>query len=191
MTRFVPVRGCPALQCVLALFCAAGDSEFSSAFVAGETMRKWSGFTQDRTRQVWSTTMPSGMGPRYISHEVLWAEAGLCPFHPHPYPLGPTYAIHSQQPVFGSGSHFSSNMLRQSRSFHRLFVMAPICDPNTVCASPSVECGTARVGAERKRVIAAQRETASLKSQAPSKARKWLGMALSASAGYAIGRMQP
>ncbi len=47
------------------------------------------------------------------------------------------------------------------------------------------------VGAERQRAIAAQREIAALKAQMPSKARKWLGMALSAGAGYAIGRIQP
>lgn len=59
-----------------------------------------------------------------------------------------------------------------------------------VCSQALQTC-EARVGAERQRVIAAQREIASLKASQPSKARKWLGMAISAGAGYAIGRLQP
>jgi hypothetical protein len=59
-----------------------------------------------------------------------------------------------------------------------------------VCSQALATC-EARVGAERQRVLAAQRETAALKAQMPSKARKWLGMAISAGAGYAIGRIQP
>jgi hypothetical protein len=81
-------------------------------FSVGVTGSRWSGLTQQRTRQRWSNSSPSGIGPRSASYATLCASSLLSRIPMRAYPSLLTFAVHSQQPLFGSGETLSMSLSR-------------------------------------------------------------------------------
>ena len=74
---FSGVNSCPRTQCVLRALRVVGVAGLRSMFSRFVSRRRCVGFTHSFWQQMWSTTMPSGMGPLCISNETLWAYSGL------------------------------------------------------------------------------------------------------------------